>query len=441
LKVKFKIETQWLELERKSMSKMLREYEKWEQQTLKKAQEAADLRSLREVFYELGDRWEFDQATGAWLSEGEPLDAMGLVLKLPGFESNKERYVLYAVMAYSKGFTQQFDHLGDKERIIVEHDKKTGRLAAWSTTGHGAMDLFPSDLTCYGSIENALKSCFLIAQPGDHALRIECPKSIGTLNLLQHRLWQIAGGITAFDVKSIDVLTARDIEDALDFKFYRYAKSIIELDEIWRTLSGGTVEKAKEKVLDKIPDHIEEKDRNTLRKIEGLLHILWFKPPAYQLPAIVKMHNELSSEPTPTEVQKTLVPYIGELAYSLTDITEKAKYLKWKSVIEREDFSSSDIFKGLNLTQLAKEAFVVALEDILREHTLSYIGYPERSTMKDKFLRVILGSLILPLRLYYSFRTTLFRWLSRMLPRKSVDDSDDEKKSVDRESNDSMNNE
>jgi hypothetical protein len=417
LKVKLKIETQWLELERNSMSKMLRDYEQWERQTLKKAKEAMDLRSLREVFYELGDRWEFDQASGAWLSEGEPLDTVGLILKMPGFELTKERYVLYFVMAYSKGFTQQFDHLGDKERIIVEHDKKTGSLSAWSTTGHGAMDLFPTDLSSFKSIENALKSCFLVAQPGDHALRIECPTTSGVLDYLTKRLWDIAGGITAFDVKSIDVLTANDVEDSLDFKFNRYAKSVIELDRIWKKLSGGPVEKAKEKVLDKIPDHIEERDRKILRKIEGLLHVLWFCPPAEQLPAIEKMHNELSYEPTPTELQKTLVPFIGELAYALTDIIEKAKYLKWKSVIEKKDFSSSDIFKGLNLTQLAKEALVVALEDILREHTLAYIGYPEKATMKNKVIRVLLNSVILPIRIGTSFRTNLFKWLSRITNR------------------------
>ena len=404
---------------------MLRDYEQWERQTLKKAQEAIDLRSLRKVFYELGDRWEFDQASGAWLSEGEPLDMVGLILKMPGFESTKERYVLYAVMAYSKGFTQKFDHLGDKERIIVEHDKKTGSLFAWSTTGHGAMDLFPTNLSPFNSIENALQSCFLVAQPGDHALRIECPKASGLFDFLTKRLWDIAGGISSFDMKSIDVLTSNDIEEYLDFKFNRYAKSVIELNRIWRNLSGGAVEKAKEKVLDKIPVHIEERNRKTLRKIEGLLHILWFRPPAEQLPAIEIMHNELSHEPTPTDVQKKLVPYIVELGYSLTDILEKSKYLKWKSVVEKKDFSSSDVFKKLDLTQLAKEALVVALEHILCEHTLAYIGYPEQATMKNKVLRVLLNSIILPIRLGSSFRTNLFRWISRIIPKKEKPKTDE----------------
>ncbi|MBY8997389.1 MAG: hypothetical protein KGD60_06640 [Candidatus Thorarchaeota archaeon] len=416
MKVKLKIETQWLELERKSMSKMKRDYEEWERETLKKAKDAKDLRSLREVFYGLGDRWEFDQATGAWLSGGDPLDTVGLILKMPGLEPNKERFVLYAVMAYSKGFTQKFDHLGDKERIIVERDTKTGKLSVWSTTGHGAMDLFPTDLTSFKTIENALKSSYLVAQPGDHALRFETQHSTGLIDFFSKRLWEIAGGNKEFSVKDIDVLTAKDIEESLDFKFNRYAASVISLDEIWRKLSGDTVGKAKEKVLDKIPDHIEAKNKETLRKIEGLLHLLWFRPPAKQIPAIESLHDELFSEPTPTEIQKTLVPYLGELAYSLTDITEKAKYLKWKSVLDQKDFRESDVFKGLDLSPMAKEAFIVALEDILQEHTLAYIGYPERATMKNKVLRVLLGSIILPIRIASSFKAWVTRIVKRILP-------------------------
>jgi hypothetical protein len=128
------------------------------------------------------------------------------------------------------------------------------------------------------------------------------------------------------------------------------------------------------------------------------------------------MYEELQSEPTPTEVQEALVPYIGELLYSLNDIVEKAKYLKWKSVIDRKSFSESELFRGLDLSPLAQQAFAAALEDILKEHSLAYIGYPERATMKYKFMRVFLGFSVLPLRLYSSFKVAalgaLFRFLN-----------------------------
>jgi hypothetical protein len=279
------------------------------------------------------------------------------------------------------------------------------------------MDLFPTDLTKFHSVDNALDSSFLVAQPGDHALRIEPPTTSGLLNRFIKRLWDIAGGSTSFQTKSIDILTVTDIEDSLDFKFHRYATAVVELDRLWRILSGSTVEWAKERVFDKIPDHIEERDRDTLRMIEGLLHMLWFKPPYEQLQPIEQVYEELESEPTPTETQQRLVPALGELAYSLTDIIEKAKYLKWKSVIDRKSFSKSDVFKGLDLTNIEREAFAVALEDILKEHTLSYIGYPEQATMKNKVMRVLLGSVILPVRLFSSFmqtvRTPIFKFLER----------------------------
>ena len=426
LKVKLKVESKWLELERKSMSKMKQSYEEWERETLKKAKDASDLRDLRKVFYELGDRWEFNQATGAWLAGSEPLDTIGFILRMPGLKPNKERFVVYAVMAYSKGLTDQFDHLGDKERIIIERDVKTGQLQSWSTTGHGSMDLFPTDLTKFGTLENTLSSCNLIAQPGDHALRIVLPTASGLVSSLTMKLWDIAGGTKSFHTKEFDVLSADDIEESLDFKFHRYASAVVELDKIWRHLTGSPVEWAKERVLDKIPDHIEGRDRETLRKIEGLLHILWFKPAFMQKHPIEIVYEELQAEPTPTETQRALLPLVGEVAYALTDIVEKAKYLKWKSVIDRKSFSESDVFKGLELNNLMREAFAAALEDILKEHTLAYIGYPERATMTDKVMRVILGSIILPVRILASFIETVRRPFRKLLKKEEVEVSSEE---------------
>ena len=89
MKVKLKVESKWLDLERKSMSKMKRNYEDWERETLQKAKDATDLRDLRKVFYELGDRWEFDQATGAWLEGSEPLEQLALLYECLGSNLTK----------------------------------------------------------------------------------------------------------------------------------------------------------------------------------------------------------------------------------------------------------------------------------------------------------------------------------------------------------------
>jgi len=215
----------------------------------------------------------------------------------------------------------------------------------------------------------------------------------------------------SFSMRRIDVLDWRDIEESLDFRFYRYANAVIELERVWTQLKGGTLNQAREVVLDQIPDHIETRVTVTLRRVEGLLYVLWFRPPAKQIKVVRALYDEIRAEPTPTEAQRELHPYLGELLYSLTDILEKAKFLKWRSVLEKKEFSESDVFRNLELSALAKEALATVLEDILRDHTLSYIGYPERATIRNKIVRVFFGLAVLPIRLLFSFK----RWISKVL--------------------------
>ncbi len=434
MKVKLKIEQKWLSVERSSMEKMKRDYETWATRTLEKAKAAEDLSRLREVFYELGDRWEWDQATGEWLSSGEPLDTVGLVLRLPGIEEGKERYAVYAVMAYSKGLTEQFDHLGDKERVIIERDVETNHLKVWSTTGHGMVDLFPTDLDSYNSIREILKSCYLVAQPGDHALRLELPPADDDILALVQFIWRLAGGHKTYRLKEFDLLTMEELEQVLDFDFNRYAAAVIQLERKWKELNTGVAGAAQEAIIDRIPDHIERRNEETLRRVEGLLHELWFTPPWRQRRAIRLVYEDLKTEPTLTALEKALLPYVEELQAALNDLIEKAEYLKWKSVIDKKEFARSGIFQGLDLSNLAKQAFAVALEDILKEHTLAYIAYPERATMKDKILRKLFGLIVLPTRLLSSFKESLlgvFRGIRQKVKTPTNDDTqdDDEKES------------
>lgn len=416
MKVNLKIESQWLELERKSMSKLQEDYEVWEKETLRRAREARGLRDLREIFYKLGERWEWDQAAGTWLTHSAPLDAVGFVLRMPGLKPNKVRFTMYLVLAYSKGFTQKFDHLGDKERVIIEVDQESGEIQGWSTAGHGSMDLVPLNLSQFSSFDEVMSVCYLVAQPGDHALRLDNPITVGLLPSLAATLWTIAGGGLSFTSREIDVLGVAEIEEALNFHFSRYAKAVVDLERIWKDLSRTSLVRAKEAMIGKIPNHIERKNKQLLREVEGLLHTLWFTPPARQLRHAKKMLDELDLDPTPTEYQRRFIPHLLELTTSLTDIIERAKYLKWKSVLEQKEFSDSDFFKNLNITPVAKEALAAALDDILREHSLSYIGYPERATAKAKITRTLIGVFILPLRLFLSFqewlRTNIMRVLS-----------------------------
>jgi len=422
MKIRLKLDRLWLDVERESMKKLLQKYKTWEAQTLERVRQTKDLHTLREFFYELGERWEWDQVTGEWLSEGEPLDAVSFVLRLPGLDPKKERYVIYAVMAYSKGFTDQFDHLGDKERIVIERDLETGKMVAWSTTGHGAVDIFPTDLSDFADLDEIVRACHLTAQPGDHALRLCLPIEKERHWTLYQRLWTIASGTTSFTWRHIDMVGPDDIENGLGFKFYRYAKAVIELERAWQRLTAGTVERARELLLDRVPPHIEEKNKRFLRQVEGLLHILWFRPPIKQLIPAQALYKETRNEPTPTKVQEELLPYLGELVFSLNDVIEKTKYLKWKSVVERKGYAESSIFDNLGISGLAREALVVALDDILKEHTLAYVAYPEKATMMGKAMRILFGLFVLPVRLVSAFRavvaTSVRGLLERFVPRK-----------------------
>lgn len=415
MKVRLRIDAQWLDAETKGMARLRKGYQSWEESTLKTAKEAKDLRSLRELFYSLGDRWEWDQTTGAWLAEGKPLETIGLVLRMPGLKPDTERRVLYAVMAYSKGFTAQFDHLGDKERIIIEQNTKTGRISCWSTTGHGAMDLFAVDLTGFGSVDNALRACYIVAQPGDHALRLELPSSRGGLLAIIQRLWNLASGSRSFTLREVGVVTAEDMESKLEINLYRYAKAVIDLERMWKELGRGAAARVKEVISDQVPQEIEEQDRITMRKIEGLLNVLWFRPPARQLRHVQDLRQIFESQPKPTERELALIPQIKELAESLDSVLERAKYLKWKSVMEERTFSQSQLFRSIDISELAKEAFATAVQDILNEHTLAYIGYPERATMDGKTLRIVLGLIVLPVRLLSSFLTQMRHTIRRRL--------------------------
>ncbi len=420
MKARLKIDHHWLEEERRSMAKLLRDYKRWELETLEKARQAKDLETLRRLYYELGDRWEWDQATGSWLSKSDPFDAFCIVLHMPGIKPDRERYVIYAIMAYSKGATDSFDHLGDKERVILERNLKTGEFLCWSTTGHGMVDLKATRLPNMRSLKDILDNCYIIAQPGDHALRLEIQMGRPGSDNLHELLWAIVNGLKEYEVRTIEVLNADDVERKLDFQFFRYANAVLSLERKWQSTVFSLGGRVAELVLDRIPDDIEAINNHSLRMIEGLLHKLWFSPPFYQLTHVRAIHQWFNQLESPTALQKEFLPYLAELRSSLENIIEKAQYIKWKSVMDKEHFSSSEIFEGLSLSEAAKTAFAVALDDVLHEHTLSYIGYPERATLINKISRRLFGILVLPVRLAFSFwldiRHTLSRLRSRLNP-------------------------
>ena len=66
------------------------------------------------------------------------------------------------------------------------------------------------------------------------------------------------------------------------------------------------------------------------------------------------------------------------------------------------------------------------MDDILKEHSLAYIGYPERSTIKDKFLRTAFGVIILPIRLASTFYNKIKSTIFKSFDRSEIEESEEE---------------
>ncbi len=416
MKMLLKTNERALRTEKYSADKIRRDYEYWQEQTLRRAREAADLRQLRDLFYQLGDRWEWQQTTGTWLSKGTSLESVGLVIRAPGLLPARERYILYIIMAYSKGAIGKFDHLGDKERVIIERDMATGHLRVWSTAGHGALDLWTRDLTPLGSVERVLREAYLVTQPGDHALRLEIPSLDRTHNSILQHLWRIAMGLHSFSTREVEVLDAKSVEESLGFRFYEYTEAVITLERMWSQVNRMNARSRDGQSSNDMTESELSGLKRMLRIVEGLLYILWFRPPALQIGVLRKAYRILNSDPIMRDRQSELLMQIQRVIKSLNDVLERSKYLKWKSVMERESLDTSEGFEDLTVSQFAKEALATAFEDILREHTLAYIGYPERATIRGKCTRVVFGLGVLPIRLLTRFIGDVLVFLARIWP-------------------------
>ncbi len=418
--MRLKIDESWLKKEIRSAYKIRQDYETWQEQALRMVKEVTDLRQLRELFYKLGDRWEWQQATGTWLSKSRPLDAVGLILRAPGLSQGRERYIVYIIMAYSKGAVAKFDHLGDKERIIIERDVTTDDLRAWSTCGHGALDLIARDLTPLNSVEQVLRKGYLIAQPGDHALRLEVPVLDRLRTELEHLLWRIAMGGRTFSIQEIETLTAREVEDVLGVRFYEYVEAVVTLERLWSRIKSDTAGSIKARAAGRISESDKPSIMRTLRMIEGLLYILWFRPPALQITPLRRAYRILSAEPTQNHIHNEILTQLQRVIRSLNDVLERTKYLKWKSVIERDSLSTGELFENLSVSLFAKEALSTAFEDIMREHTLAYIGYPERVTARGKLMRIVFGLGVLPLRIMIRCLEDVLSYILRLSPSRQI---------------------
>jgi len=143
----------------------------------KKLQDTGDLRELRQLLYEIGEDFEWEESTFQWLKKSKPYDFVCINMRMAGLEQKKERYCFWGVMSFSKAPVERFDHLGDLERVVFEKNEKN-EFMVLSTILHGVLDLYWEKIGKYEDINEVLKNPNIqfLFEPGDHSIYVDKPK-------------------------------------------------------------------------------------------------------------------------------------------------------------------------------------------------------------------------------------------------------------------------
>ncbi|MHA1251077.1 MAG: hypothetical protein ACTSRP_13885, partial [Candidatus Helarchaeota archaeon] len=170
MKIKIKIPRRDLEKEEYFKEKLKEQYLEWKEELLNKAKNVKDLKELRKIIDELGkEQFDWDSATGDWLERSDPYEVVCIEIRLPGLKNEHERHSIYGVLAFSKGLTDSFDHMGDLERLVYVKNNNN-KYFSYSTVGHGYLELFPEILKGNYSFNDLLRNEEYVFEVGDHSL-------------------------------------------------------------------------------------------------------------------------------------------------------------------------------------------------------------------------------------------------------------------------------
>jgi len=292
-------------------------------------------------------------------------------------------------MAFSKGATEKFDHLGDKERVIIEKSRD-GVLKVWSTIGHGAVDLKPARIRSFHDLGELLEHSYLVAEPGDHALRLDTIESVDSGRIVDYEMiWKLIIHGRDYEILEKNCITPEDIED-LNFNLHDYLSAVLELDKLIQNVMNQIKSKKSKKLL------------------RQLWYIMWHIPPAKQDDYYFQMIRKIKLDSELMAIAPDLIPQIQKTVKLVVDVVERAEFIKWQSVLKPEAFWKKSAIKKLsNSSEFASEAFAVALDDILTEHSLYYIGYPEKATSKERLIQIFMGTAGIGMRILYAFALSL----------------------------------
>ncbi len=380
--------------EKKSLEYVSKKFSKSVESILEKMESLAKSRDIKGIFQYFSkeiDRKAYYLLSQEWMKQEEALvEKIGFVFKLPGLKKDEERYTIYVLMAYSKGFViapSSVHHPGDLERIIIlSYPSQKGKRAYYSfnTAAHGYPALFKYYLGVYDSLEKALENYSFYFKPGDHAVGLIKNKELKAYSELKRtvysflsksktltNLYQTAKNFfrklgaeeETREPYTFYLIKPQEFKDNLDIDFEGYLERVVYLDSILTKL------KRKSK---------DSKQKSLISKLEK---ILWRTP-------IEKVPDEIKSLYKKCESTKLfdsqVLQKMREIQLYVNEILKKVSDLRRDSFYDPEEYlQRKGVQKFSELSLGCKLEIPLGLEMLLRKPLYDW-GYPEKSSLISK---------------------------------------------------------
>jgi len=349
-------------------------------------------------FYILASEWAKDRKS--------VLERIGFILNLPGLVNEEERYSVYVMLSYSKGFTvasEKAHHPGDLERVIVLGYPASGNKKIYyclNTTAHGYPSIFPIKLGEKASLSDALKVYCFNFKPGDHALILVRKDKILRFKEIREKLIKV---LERFGLKKLLTFTLNTIKEASSYLGFTLEQDIqkfylIEYDEIKGKLKidlDGFLSAVI--YLDRKINEIKRKVNNerVKRALRELSNIIWRSPIcaiSYEADIFLKKYGDFLSNDIAEEIRK--------MQLYLDSAIKRVHDLKRESLLEPESYLEKHGIETLsNLSLMAKATIPLGLEALLNKPLYDW-GYPEKAPLKDKIGRILFAFSDVPYRYF-----------------------------------------
>ncbi|MBS7246793.1 MAG: hypothetical protein QXW47_00125 [Candidatus Jordarchaeales archaeon] len=349
-------------------------------------------------FYLLASEWAKDRKS--------VLERIGFILNLPGLVEREERYSIYVMLSYSKGFTVasgKAHHPGDLERVIIFSYPATENRRTYycfNTAAHGYPSIFPVKLGEKTSLSDALKEYCFHFKPGDHALILVRKDKILRFKEIREKLVKILGklGLKKFLTFILNVI--RETSSYLGFTLEREIQKfyLIDYDEIKGKLKVDLDGFLNSVIyLDRKISELkkETSDDEVKRALGKLSKIIWQAPISaisHETDGLLNKYGNILGSDVTEEIKK--------MQLYLDSAIKRVHDLKRESLLEPESYLEKHGIKMLSdLSFMAKATIPLGLEALLNKPLYDW-GYPEKAPLKDKIGRILFAASDVPYRYF-----------------------------------------